>query len=77
MSFMSKYNVREVYEQIVTKGLKNWTKRQLPGEARESKSGAERWSYWRKRLEELSRGNADDEVNIAARESLEYMLSEV
>lgn len=73
VSFMFKYNVREVYEQVVTKGLKDWTKRQLPGEAREFKNGAEWWSYWRKRLEELSQGDADDEVKTAARKSLENM----
>lgn len=74
-SFMFKYNEREVYDQIVTKGLEDWKKRQLPDGARDFQNGAERWSFWRRRLEELS-GNADDEVKAAAQASLEYMSSE-
>lgn len=73
VSFMFKYNERKVYDQVVTKGLGDWTKRQLPDAAREFQNGAERWSFWRRRLEELSQGNADDEVKAAAQASLEYM----
>ena len=77
ISFMLKYNEREVYDQVVTKGLGDWTKRQLPEEAREFRNGAERWSFWRTRLKELSQGNGDDEVKAAAQASLEYMSSHV
>lgn len=77
VSFMFKYNEREVYDQVVTKGLGDWTKGQLPDGAREFQNGAERWSFWRRRLEELSNGNADDEVRAAAQASLEYMSSDV
>jgi len=55
--------------------LGDWTKRQLPDGAREFSNGAERWSYWKRRLEELSYENSDDEVRAAARASLEYMSS--
>ena len=61
----------------MTKGLGDWTKRQLKGEARKFRNGAERWSFWRTRLEELSQGNGDDEVKAAAQASLEYMSSHV
>jgi hypothetical protein len=77
VSFMFKYNEREVYDQVVTKGLGDWTKGQLPDGARGFQNGAERWSFWRKRLEDLSQGNADDEVKAAAQASLEYMSSGV
>lgn len=73
ISFMFKYNKREVYDQVVTKGLGHWKKRQLPDGAREFQDGAERWSFWRRRLEDLSQSNANDEVKAAARASLEYM----
>lgn len=77
VSFMFKYNTRELYDQVVTKELGNWTKRQFPDGAREFQNGAERWSFWRRRLQELSQENADDEVKAAAGTSLEYMSSEV
>lgn len=74
LAFMFKYNEREVYDQVVTKGLGDWKKRQLPDGARDFQNGAERWSFWRRRLEELS-WNADDEVKAAAQASLGYMSS--
>jgi hypothetical protein len=81
ISFMFKYNEREVYDRVVTKGLGDWKKGQLPGEAREFQNGAERWPFWKRRLEELSQGNADEEVdhevNATAQASLEYMSSGV
>lgn len=77
VSFMLKYNGREIYDQVVTKGLRDWKKRQLPDGAREFQNGAERWSFWRRRLEELSQDNVDDEVKAAAQASLEYMSSVV
>lgn len=77
VSFMFKYNEREVYDQVVTKGLGDWTKRQLPDGARGFQIGADRWSFWRRRLEELSQGNADDEAKAAAKTSWEYMSSGV
>lgn len=77
VSFIFKYNEREIYDQVVTKGLGDWTKRQLPDGAREFQNGAERWSFWRRRLEELSQGNADGEVKAAAQACLEYMSSSV
>ena len=73
ISFMFKYNERDVHDQIVVERLGDWTKRQLPEEAREIQNGAERWSFWKRRLEELSRENSNDEVKAAARASLEYM----
>ncbi|KAI4954241.1 hypothetical protein J4E91_001951 [Alternaria rosae] len=42
VSFMLKYNGREVYDEVVTKGLGDWTRGQLPDEAREFQNGAER-----------------------------------
>ncbi|SMY24399.1 unnamed protein product [Zymoseptoria tritici ST99CH_1A5] len=72
-SYMFKYNAGAVHEQVVTKGLGDWTKRQLPDGARDFQNGAETWSFWRKRLEQLSEGTADDEVKVAAQASLEYM----
>ena len=72
---MFQYNEREVYDRVVAKGLGDWTKRQLPDGAREFSNGAERWSFWKRRLEELSYENSDDEVRAAARASLEYMSS--
>lgn len=72
-SYMFKYNAGAVHEQVVTKGLGDWTKRQLPDGARDFQNGAETWSFWRKRLEQLSQGTADDEVKVAAQASLEYM----
>lgn len=77
VSCMFKYNEREVHEQVVTKDLGGWTKRQLPDGARQFQNGAERWSFWRRRLDELSQGNADDEVRAAAQASLEYISSGV
>jgi hypothetical protein len=77
IAYMFRYNERKVYEQVVTKGLRDWPKRQLPDGAREFQNGAERWSFWRRRLAELSRGIADDEVKAAAQASLEYMSPEV
>ena len=77
VSFMLKYNGREVYDEVVTKGLGDWTRGQLPDEAREFQDGAERWSFWRRRLEELSQGNFDNEVKAAAQASLDYMSSVV
>jgi hypothetical protein len=77
ISFMFKYNEREVYDQVVTKELGHWTKRQMPDGAREFQNGAERWSFWRRCLEELSQGHAGDEVKAAAQASLEYMTSGV
>ncbi|KAL1586805.1 hypothetical protein WHR41_04593 [Cladosporium halotolerans] len=73
ISFMFKYNKREVYDRVVTKGLGDWKKRQLPDGAKDFQNGAERWSFWRRRLEDLSQRNANDEVKAAARASLEYM----
>lgn len=77
VSSMFKYNEREVYDQVVSKGLGDWTKRQMPDGAREFQNGAERWSFWKRRLEKLSQGSADDEVKAAAKASLEYMSSDV
>jgi hypothetical protein len=73
ISFMFKYNGREIYNQVVQNGLRDWTQRQLPIGAREFKSGAERWSFWRRRLAELAQGDADDHVKVAAQASLEFM----
>lgn len=73
ISFMFKYNERDIYDRVVVKRLGDWTKRQLPKEAREFQNGAERWSFWKRRLEELSHENSNDEVKAAARASLEYM----
>jgi hypothetical protein len=75
VSLMLKYNAREVYDRVVAKELGDWTKRQLPDGAREFSNGDERWSFWKRRLEELSYENSDDEVRAAARASLEYMSS--
>ena len=73
VAFMLKYNERAVYDPVVTKGLADWTRGQLPDEAKEYQNGAERWSFWRSRLEELSNGHPDDGVRAAAQASLEYM----
>jgi hypothetical protein len=74
VSSMFKYNGREVYDQVVTKGLRDWTKaQQLPEVAKEFQNGAERWSFQTRRLEGLSRGNVDDEVKAAAQARLGYM----
>ena len=77
VSFMFKYNGSEIYDEVVTKGLGNLTMGRLPDKAREFQNGAERWSFWRRRLEELSQGDFDDEVKAAAQASLEYMSSVV
>ncbi|KAI4628470.1 hypothetical protein J4E83_003020 [Alternaria metachromatica] len=77
VSFMLKYNGRKIYDKVVTKGLGDWSRGQIPDEAREFQNGAERWSFWRRRLEELSQGDFDDEVKAAAQASLEYMSSVV
>jgi hypothetical protein len=74
VSFMFKYNGREVYDQVVTKGLGDWTKaQQLPEVARDFQNGAERWSFRRRCLEGLFRGNVDDEVKAAAQARFGYM----
>jgi hypothetical protein len=75
VAFMFKYNEREVYDRVVAKELGDLTKRQMPVGAREFQNGAERWSFWRRRLEELSHESPNDEVKAAARASLEYMSS--
>lgn len=77
VSFMLKYNGREIYDQVVTKQLRHWTPRHLPDRAREFQNGAERWAFWKRRLEELSRDNADDEVKAAAQASLVYISSSI
>jgi hypothetical protein len=76
VSFMFKYNERALYEKVVTKGLEDWTKGQLAALPRQYQTGAERWSFWKKRLEELSKGDASDEVKAAAEASLEHMSQE-
>lgn len=73
ISFMFKYNRREIYDQVVQNGLRDWTQRQLPIGAREFESGAERWSFWRRRLAELAQEDSDDQVKVAAQASLEFM----
>jgi hypothetical protein len=54
------HNERGVYDQVVTEGLGDWTKRQISDGARDFKDGAERCSFRRSRLEEFFQGNADD-----------------
>ena len=75
IAFMFKYNKREVYDRVVAKELGDLTERQMPVGAREFQNGAERWSFWKRRLEELSHEDYNDEVKAAARASLEYMSS--
>ena len=75
VSFMFKYNVREVYDRVVTKGLGDWTQRQLPDGTNEFQNRAERLSFWRRRLEELFQETADNKVKAAAQASSEYMSS--
>ncbi|KAH6875946.1 hypothetical protein BKA58DRAFT_437903 [Alternaria rosae] len=77
VSFMSNYNGREVYDEVMIKGMGDWIRSQLPDGAREFQNGAERWSFWRRCLEELSQGYPDDEIKVAAQASLEYMSSGV
>jgi hypothetical protein len=45
VSFIFKHNGRAIYDRVVTKELGDWTKGQLPDEAREFQNGAERWSF--------------------------------
>lgn len=71
ISFMLKNNGREIYNQIVRNELQDWTQRQLPNEARKFESGAERWSFWRRRLAELAQENTDNQIKVAAQISLE------
>jgi hypothetical protein len=73
ISFIFKYNRREIYDQVVQNGLRDWTQCQLPTGARRFESGAERWLFWRRRLAELAQGDADDQVKVAAQASLEFM----
>jgi hypothetical protein len=73
ISSMFKYNRRQVYDQVVQNELRDWTQGQLPVEAREFESGAERWSFWSRRLAELAQGDSDDQVKVAAQASLEFM----
>jgi hypothetical protein len=56
VAFMLKYNERALYDKVVTKGLGAWTKGQLAALPRQYQTGTERWSFWKKRLEELSQG---------------------
>lgn len=75
LASMLHYNESEVYDRVVVKELGDWTKRQLPDGARDFSNGVERWSFWKRRLEELSDESSDDEVKATARVSLEYMSS--
>lgn len=68
-----KYNRDKIYKEVVQDGLRGWTPRQIPDEAMEFQDGAERWSFWRKRLDELAQGDFDNQVKIAAKATLEYM----
>jgi hypothetical protein len=73
VEFMFEHNERALYDKVVTKELEAWTKGQLAALPRQHQTGAERWSFWKKRLEELSQGDASDEVRAAAKASLECM----
>jgi hypothetical protein len=73
ISFMFKYNRREIYDEVVQNGLRDWTQRQLPIGARKFESGTERWLFWKRRLAELAQGDSDDQVKVAAQASLEFM----
>jgi hypothetical protein len=76
VEFMFRYNERRIYERVVTQGLAGWTKGQVAALPKQFQSGAERWALWRRRLEELSNGHANDEVKAAAQASLGYMSQE-
>jgi hypothetical protein len=73
MSFMFRYNAQAIYDQVVRDGLRDWTPLQMPEGAREFKDGAERWSFWKRRLSELAEGDAEGEVKRAAVATLEAM----
>ncbi|KAG9849624.1 hypothetical protein KCU98_g4807, partial [Aureobasidium melanogenum] len=75
ISFLFKYNAREIYERVVHGELKDLTPAQLlPGVAKQFEDGAQRWSFWKRRLEELAQGGEGDEVAVAARSALESMI---
>ncbi|KAF2765292.1 hypothetical protein EJ03DRAFT_331106 [Teratosphaeria nubilosa] len=73
MSFMFRYNGQAIYDQVVRDGLKHWTPRQMPEEARAFEDGAARWSFWKQRLGQLAQGGGDDEVKMAAEATLDSM----
>ena len=73
IAVMFKYNRNEIYDQVVKDGLRDWTQRQMPDEAREFKDGAERWSFWKNRLADLAQDGADDQIKLAAHAASESM----
>jgi hypothetical protein len=73
MCSLFKFNRDKIYKEVVQDGLKDWTPRQIPDEAKQFKDGAERWSFWKRRLGELAEGDFDDQVKVAAKATLDYM----
>jgi hypothetical protein len=74
ISYMFMYNGQEIYNQVVRDGLRDLTPHQMPDAAMEFENGAERWSFWKRRLGELAHDAPDDEVKIAAAATLEHMV---
>ncbi|KAG9514272.1 hypothetical protein KCV07_g8198, partial [Aureobasidium melanogenum] len=76
ISFLFKHNARKIYEQLVHGELGDLTPAQLlPGVARQFENGAQRWSFWKRRLEELAQTDEGDDVAVAAKSALKSMIS--
>lgn len=67
------YNRDKLYSEVVENGLKDWTPRQIPAEAKQFKDGSERWAFWEQRLSEIAEGEFDINVKNAAKASLDCM----
>jgi hypothetical protein len=74
ISYMFMYNGHEIFDQVVRDGLRDLTPYQMPDAAMEFENGAERWSFWKRRLGELAHDASDDEVKTAAAATIEYMI---
>ncbi|KAF2151634.1 hypothetical protein K461DRAFT_279120, partial [Myriangium duriaei CBS 260.36] len=76
ISSMFRYNAQEIHDRVVRDELRDFTPRQRQAldEVRTFKDGVERWSFWKRRLGELAESDEDEQVKIAAKRTLEYMI---
>lgn len=75
ISFLFRYDVREIYDRVVRDGHRDWTPGQLlPEVSKGFEDGAERWTFWKQRLGELTQGKEGDDVAVAARSALRSMV---
>ncbi|KAF2722597.1 hypothetical protein K431DRAFT_283736 [Polychaeton citri CBS 116435] len=68
-----RHNGQDIFNDVVRDELKDWRKKDMPKHAVHFERGIDRWTFWEKRLSEISRDEADDGVRAAADAALECM----